>query len=432
MSDQNPIGCFLRSSELKPGDVLLTRSTAKFSNVISYATDGPYSHAGIWLPLKSKTSQLVLVESDGYGVGPTALPNGAYATLDGTSGYDTFFANVECADIYRHPTIATVTPEVMAKATQELVRDELLRGYSKLERLAETVDRFPHLRSHIALALRVIDRSGPDIISGRFCSELVSRFFELVGLTLFDSARPHQISPNALAKSLLQKQSSIVIPTSELSAYRISTLPLGFSRAATLPTMVRMRSRSIRHAEQVAVLDKSANIWTRDALQSLARSIPQSISDCEGRRGIALQFGNKAAAQRFKETAAAFQLIGVAANTVSRRDELFQEPDRDDGSLRIAKVHLLSFIQSMFDQATVDFMRRSALLDLKLARRSVRENLPGALTYLRTARNVWLENWATHMTERRHPPDWQLWMPDQTPKSREIVNTVLASILDDL
>jgi hypothetical protein len=81
MSDQIPTGYFLRSSELKVGDVLLTRSPDKSSTAISWATGGPYSHAGIWLPLTSNPSQLILVESEDYGVGPTALPNGAYTRL---------------------------------------------------------------------------------------------------------------------------------------------------------------------------------------------------------------------------------------------------------------------------------------------------------------------------------------------------------------
>ncbi len=271
----------IRADAIRPGDVLLTKSSgvegrsiaavstmrgagfeAKRSAALSI---GGYSHAAIWLPVIDDEllgePPLFLVESDDYGVGPS-LPETLWIALDGKASKSTLFyklpAGTASAMILRHPGMSSVQEDAISSAVQKLEETDYWKAYSRLSRLSNTLDVSPLLQKTIGLGLGLVDRSDPKLITGSFCSELVAKFFPLIGLDLFEAERaPETLSPNHLASApcvLFQVEHAVLTAEKVKESDCGSAMKPLFSalnRPTMLPFLVK-GSSSVINAEAVS------------------------------------------------------------------------------------------------------------------------------------------------------------------------------------
>jgi hypothetical protein len=95
------------------------------------------------------------------------------------------------------------------------------RDYSEMHRLVPLANLPDRLKPLVAAAFKLYEeRTLAEKVPGPFCSELVSRVYEHMGLTLFDESRtPSGTSPNHLARSKLDKKDEIVVPSSKVASF---------------------------------------------------------------------------------------------------------------------------------------------------------------------------------------------------------------------
>jgi hypothetical protein len=241
---------FVRKDVIRAGDVVLSRGQDKESSAIALATGGRYSHAAIFLPFRFddtiplrldhdltveeaerkygtfhfKGVHLDLVEADDYGVG--AVPPRTLSIAFGGRRYDVIRLSGERppknAVLLRHPDIVnkSVDEHAIEKAVQTFADAELLRRYSSADRL---VGPLPLPRPIKRMLGRVLLWRYPQperlILPGCFCSELVVKFFERLGVPLFaDTSVPEHISPNHLvpSRSMLKAVPDAIITAADI------------------------------------------------------------------------------------------------------------------------------------------------------------------------------------------------------------------------
>jgi hypothetical protein len=423
-------GYFVRFSQIKAGDVLLIKSSGKSSDLIkAFSKGGLYSHAAIWLPINPGSPYLVLTESEDAGVGPTFLARGEYVTENGVEGYDPFVPDVEKADVYRHPALAAMDPESLARAAHQLAREEFFFGYSKLERLAGAVDRFRSLRPLIAFGLQVIDTRDRNLEAGVFCSELVARYFEILGVPLFDSfGRPEEISPSALAASKLSKQDDLLIETSALASFRILSDVMTFDRATELHRAIRSRSNTIRLTQVTAKLDSQLKAWSADLLRKLAREVPDTIEMAIKLSKLAVEFGDHICAERMESTIACFRLIEAVLVEAATKPEGVSTTAWDG-----AEGHFAALLGELYDGAQAELQRRYGLFNLKFVRRTIRQkgSDPISEKALSDIRQAVLPNWKEYLKGREQARGFRKLFPLRPPTSEEaaIIDNVIAIAL---
>jgi|SRR5215813_2371015 len=209
----------LRLDRMKPGDVLLSHGGEPESHAIAMMSGGPFSHAAMWIDL------FRTLESDGGLIGPKRTRHLGYAKLDGEHIVVAEIAGAPAAcAVYRHPGMSSIPVERFAAALQAEMHESWGKDYSEYYRLV-MLARLPaglsvanSLVPLAAEATRAWERRfAGDKIHGAFCSELVARFFQRLGLPLFDQERlPEHVSPNDLARSALWPVEGAVVESARL------------------------------------------------------------------------------------------------------------------------------------------------------------------------------------------------------------------------
>src|SRR5256885_12075511 len=213
-SSDNPSSLLLRLNSLQHGDVLLMLGRAKMSKAIALFSGGEFSHAALC------TSPYTIFESDGETViGSKVLKTVGYVHGGReTAQYGKVPGNpLRCA-VYRHPMMSSISQKQFHEALEQVTTESFGKDYSKMSRLARLAETNGLLRWAVDLYCKFDDwRLSPDAIPDAFCSELVVRFYDRIGLPLFaEKKRPEDVSPNDLVRSQLRPVADVVFNPAEL------------------------------------------------------------------------------------------------------------------------------------------------------------------------------------------------------------------------
>lgn len=195
---------YLNRLSLRPGDVLLTRGTAKVSGWIARLSAGPFSHAAIVV------NSALLFESDDIGVGYTSLPADLIEGRGEGIRLLTSLIGVQAAVVLRHPGLVTCDPQDIEADLIDALYPSLGLQYPNWEKLAYAFPAGPAIGFLGRLLLRFKDWQEQQKVwnPGPFCSQLVSAALAIVlpeSQQLFRRNRPHEtVSPNSLLKSNLR------------------------------------------------------------------------------------------------------------------------------------------------------------------------------------------------------------------------------------
>lgn len=278
---------FVILDAIQPGDVMLTRGMGKDSKVIASASNlnnalidatlqlsltgrhdslHSYSHAAIWLPMGIPDDDGIyrsqphkaLAESDDLGVGFTHLD---LFMLNLGNGRIIAAAKIPTGAvkpvILRHPDLHTKSWQTLMEASTHLINADFFKDYSQFDRLIKPARLPRHLENVARFYMRYQDGKRPELTRGKFCSELVGTFFNLIDMQLFVSGRaPDATTPNDLANRndcLLRPAEDVPgsvvidaphIPNDAHGTY-IKRQIKGFDRT-DLPVFVKRRSKSDR------------------------------------------------------------------------------------------------------------------------------------------------------------------------------------------
>jgi len=230
------------SNGVRFGDVLLSRSGDKDSQMIQYLGGGNYSHAAFFV------SSNLLFESDGKIVGNKLVRNLGWARRGAEEirvaevpGNPVEFA------VYRHPGMVGVSPEQFNAAVDAEMQVSYGLEYSPLRRLAPLANVPGLVRPIVERIANLLDRwSGEKRLKGPFCSELVARVFERLALRLFATPPPRDaagVSVAALETSFLELQPDVTVRREELGSLRPSD-------AFGLEGLLGYSSEGDRHAQE--------------------------------------------------------------------------------------------------------------------------------------------------------------------------------------
>jgi len=207
----------LRSEMIEPGDVLLTHGGGWESEIISNLSGGDFSHAALVV------NQAMLFESDGGVIGHKAIQWLGWGTIAGEQArLARLLTNPKRWAVYRHSRPRTLADGTFAAALRDEIEHSYGRDYSEMYRLVPLADLPDLLKPLVSAAFQFHERHTlADQIPGPFCSELVSRVYERMGLALFEHGQPAaEISPNHLAKSNLVLVEGAIVSSSSVVAYR--------------------------------------------------------------------------------------------------------------------------------------------------------------------------------------------------------------------
>jgi hypothetical protein len=189
----------LRVDLIRRGDVLLTHGSDIKSKAVAKFSGGQFSHAALCV------NQYMTFESDMDVIGHRLIHVLGIANLgkeQATLGR--IPGDVAHCAVYRHPSMEAVSEKSFSEALALEMQESYGKDYSELYRLVGLSNLPPSIQSLIDQVARLYERKSENV-HGPFCSELVSRFFGRVGLSLFDDdRRPEAISPSDLAKSKLE------------------------------------------------------------------------------------------------------------------------------------------------------------------------------------------------------------------------------------
>jgi hypothetical protein len=117
---------------------------------------------------------------------------------------------------------------------------------------------------------------------------------------------------------------------------------------------------------------------------------------------LAMQFGDKLAAERLEQTMTHLQLALAIAEETLRRSES-QESRNDDYTWASAQGHLLSIATKTQHEALRDLHRRVALLDIKILRKAYhdRGRAQDKAQSLSQARRTYLPMWTEMLRSTR-------------------------------
>jgi hypothetical protein len=206
----------LRSEMIEPGDVLLTHGGGSGSEMIATMSVGEFSHAALVV------NQAMLFESDGGVIGHKAIRWLGWGTIAGKPArLACLLTDPKRLALYRHPGLRNLPAGTFEAALRAELEHSYGRDYSEMYRLVPLANLPDKLKPLVAAAFKLYERSTlTQQIPGPFCSELVSRVYERMGLALFEQGRPaEEISPNHLAKSNLVRVEEAVISSSSVVGY---------------------------------------------------------------------------------------------------------------------------------------------------------------------------------------------------------------------
>ena len=204
----------LCTDRVRGGDVLLTLGSEKKSAAIARFSGGRYSHAALCV-----NSEMIF-ESDGGVVDRKFFEDLGWATIAGSParlgavpGRPAQFA------LYRHPRMSDVSESRFKEALLEEMSESYGKDYSEMFRLAALAQTAPAIKAVLDSYYRIEHKlRHAENVPGPFCSELVARVYERLGLSLFSKLkRSEQVSPSDLAESNLEKIEDVVVPSNGLS-----------------------------------------------------------------------------------------------------------------------------------------------------------------------------------------------------------------------
>jgi hypothetical protein len=212
----------LRTDMVQPGDVVLMLGSEKKSGAIASFSGGRYSHAALCI-----TSDMIF-ESDGGIIDRKLLQIVGWATMGGLQvrlgavpGRPNQFA------LYRHPRMSEISEARFRQVLLEEMSDSYGKDYSEMFRLAPLAQTAPAIKAALDFYYRMEHKLRyAENVPGPFCSELVARFYDRLGLPLFSQpTRPELVSPNHLAASNLERIEDAVAASAGLSIQPASATP---------------------------------------------------------------------------------------------------------------------------------------------------------------------------------------------------------------
>jgi hypothetical protein len=202
----------LQTDLIEPGDVLLTGKTGFESAAIAALSGGPFSHAAFFV------NPWTTFESDG-GIIRYKLTKHLGSAIHGEKvvSIGEMSGNPVIAELRRHPNMQAVPVERFAEAFEQELIESFGKNYSEYHRLIRLANVPGPLKDLAAETIKLYEIwTAGQSVPGPFCSELVVRIYNRLGLDCFETTRrPEQISPNALAKSKLVVE-PIVITSDDL------------------------------------------------------------------------------------------------------------------------------------------------------------------------------------------------------------------------
>ena len=162
----------------------------------------------------------MIFESDGGVIDRKVVQSLGWATISGSlarlgaiPGRPTQFA------LYRHPRMSDVSKSRFKEVLLEEMSESYGKDYSEMFRLAALADSIPAVNAVLDLYYRIEHKLRyAENVPGPFCSELVARFYERLGLPLFSKPRrPEHVSPNDLTQSNLERIEDAVVTSIGLS-----------------------------------------------------------------------------------------------------------------------------------------------------------------------------------------------------------------------
>jgi hypothetical protein len=366
-SDIASVNYVIRVDRLRPGDVLLTRGSDKYSSPIASGTGGLYSHAALWLPRLgaeppyAEPFDLQLFESEDLGVGETHLAEAFVTTSDGQRFLARLVPDALAIGLFRHPRIEALDPAELGVAARRLRESDEHLGYSELDRLALAVDWSPLLRSRLAAVLRTKDDRDIALVPGPFCSELVAKYFAELQLQLFDEARlPEQVGPNHLAASRLQEVPDAIISSG--SVVRLEPLrQIGLSRKEALPAFVRYRSMNIQIERQASVLASTLQRMQERTAAWQSQQLAEQANEALTGAKDADRLGFHRMSRRLSITAESQILALALLSKIQCRQK--DRGANDDADWAIAEAKLRMLISRMVQSGGLNLSRQTALLD---------------------------------------------------------------------
>lgn len=272
----------LRSEMLCPGDVLLTHGSGLESAAIAALTGGEFSHAALVV------NQAMTFESDGHVIGHRAIQWLGWGKIEGTAArVSRVPSNPKRIVVYRHPALQSLPRGTFDAALRAELKHSFGLDYSEMYRLVPLANLPDRLKPIAVAAFKLYERKKlQEQLSGPFCSELVSRIYERMGLALFDQDRPAaDISPNHLAKSNLVEVTGIVVPSTSVADYEALEPALKFAEklypATGDPLAIYRRSqRGIqRNLEELDEATNKLRKRSREDLASLRRLFTQTAEE---------------------------------------------------------------------------------------------------------------------------------------------------------
>jgi hypothetical protein len=243
---------YLRTEIVKPGDVILSRSSGKESKIIAKFTRGRYSHAALVCNPSVRFESL----SDGIGFTWSDISRAEYHEDEGFWLLEDISHYSDIA-VYRYPNLSKEKEDAVKATLLKLVDTFYGLEYPDLTHLADASSPSPTLRRLAAVLLRYFGKKTQKtpIIPGPFCSELVALVFDSLGLPLFDSNRPAKtISPNDLSRSRLRLVPNAIccsageIENNEKLVRELNSTHKGIGREI-LPILVKGK-RVLKEAEE--------------------------------------------------------------------------------------------------------------------------------------------------------------------------------------
>ena len=417
----------VRRDKLRPGDVLLSRGRSPHSALIATATRGGYSHAALWVPVSTEHHDvLYLIESDSVGVGPT-YPQ--LMTVEYGHTVESAYSvpgNPSQALVLRHPDMARIEVGAMLEALGSLTEQEFGKSYSRLSRLPFAArDLDPVIRRAASAIAGVADSLQPPTTQyGPFCSELVVRFFERLGLqVMVGPVPPEEISPNALGSQqslLVVVDDAVINPSDVPDEMRGYPIQVGVKPRAVVPHIVRQR-------ETIAMVDdltlQLESFHSTNRMQAL-EVVEQLSTTLHGSLDQAYALQNPRHIRAIGILSGQTDILCLTARRYNLGPE--SAADGDDDAARLSRVRGLAILMEMTSQLQEQALRSQALLHLAVVRHLCRAGglTPGMQVRLLERRRA-IERWRDFIAARNR-------MPALEDSESELIRSLASSMLREM
>ena len=186
---------FLNAEALQPGDVLLFGSKTARSWTIRKATKSSFSHASIYV---GSFTVFEALKKTGLSINPLAIRRVERVVLPGrVQELRVLCQDPEWTDVrvLRHKDAHGLHPSDVEIAALPYTGMQ----YSRLSRLLHSLEGL-RKRPRLVTAFTKLERSKP--LQSAYCSEVVVRVLNRLGLRVEPGCSPHQCSPETLREGL--------------------------------------------------------------------------------------------------------------------------------------------------------------------------------------------------------------------------------------